>query len=296
MPSSISSVFVVGAGWNGRQVAAQCVAHGIRTFLSDTSDETMHRSIDWIHQHTATMVSENVWPANSIDLAKSNLIAVKPAAIAALQVELAIECVHEQISSKRRVLRELSETLPKTAIIASNSSYFMPTTLSKFVEHPERFAHFHFHSPVWTATIVDVVLGPEAKSEIADQLVEFAKKIGQTPILQNVENPGYIFNWILQAMLKASLELVERRVASPEEIELSWKTITAMRVGPFGMMDQIGIDLIHQVMSNARWLGDYDKTQKLIDILQPLLDRGELGVKSGQGFFDYSRAIESTDD
>jgi 3-hydroxybutyryl-CoA dehydrogenase len=160
--------------------------------------------------------------------------------------------------------------------------------LNKFVAHPERFAHFHFHLPVWRATVVDIVPGPDALPDVSERLRMLALKIGQTPIIQTVENPGYIFNWILQSMLRSSLELVERQVATPDDIETSWKTITGMQTGPFGMMDLIGIDLIHQVLSNARWSGDYEETQKLIDFLQPWLDRGELGVKTGQGFFNYS--------
>ena len=288
MQPLISSVLIIGAGWNGRQVAAQCAAHGIRTYLADARHDAAMESIPWSVGYVAERVAERVWPEQSIDKCRDLLIAIEMSDIGSLDIDLAIECVHEQVSSKRRVLREISAILPETTIVASNSSYFTPSMLSKFVEHPQRFAHIHFHSPVWTATIVDIVLGPDADPEILERLRKFAKRIGQTPIVQSVENPGYIFNWILQAMLKSSLELVDRKVASPEDIELSWKKITGMSVGPFGLMDLIGIDLIHQVLSNARWLGDYDETQKLIDILQPWLDRGQLGVKSGQGFFDYS--------
>lgn len=288
MQPLISSVLVIGAGWNGRQVAAQCAAHGIRTYLADARHDAAMESIPWAVGYVAERVAERVWPEQSIDKCRDLLIAIEMSDIGVLDIDLAIECVHEQVSSKRRVLREISAILPKSTIVASNSSYFTPSMLSKFVDHPQRFAHIHFHSPVWTATIVDIVLGPDAQPEILERLRTFAEQIGQTPIVQSVENPGYIFNWILQAMLKSSLELVDRKVASPEDIELSWKKITGMSVGPFGLMDLIGIDLIHQVLSNARWLGDYDETQKLIDILQPWLDRGQLGVKSGQGFFDYS--------
>lgn len=289
MQRPIDSVLIVGAGWNGRQVAAQCAAHGIRTFLTDKRHEAMHESIAWMESHLSMMAAENIWASNLIVQCHKMLSIVECTKIGELDVHLAIECVHEQISVKRRVLREISSHLPQSTIITSNSSYFTPSMLSKFIEHPHRFAHMHFHSPVWTATIVDIVLGPEALPEISERLQQFAKAIGQIPIVQTVENPGYIFNWILQAMVKSSLELVDRKVATPEDIELSWKTITGMRVGPFGLMDLIGIDLIHQVMSNARWLGDYDETQKLIDILKPWLDRGDLGVKTGQGFFDYSQ-------
>ncbi len=288
MQTLISSVLIIGAGWNGRQVAAQCAAHGIRTFLADALHDAAMESIPWSVGYVAERVAEKVWPEQSIDKCRDLLMAIEMSDIGSRDIDLAIECVHEQVSSKRRVLREISAILPESTIVASNSSYFTPSMLSKFVEHPQRFAHIHFHSPVWTATIVDIVLGPDANPEILERLRKFAKQIGQTPIVQTVENPGYIFNWILQAMLKSSLELVDRKVASPEDIELSWKKITGMSVGPFGLMDLIGIDLIHQVLSNARWLGDYDETQKLIDILQPWLDRGQLGVKSGQGFFDYS--------
>ncbi len=287
MPSPIASVLIVGAGWNGRQIAAQLVAHGVQTYLTDSREETTIESIRWVGEHIALMVSERKWQSESIAWGHEKLARVNSAELNMLDVDLAIECVHEQISSKRRVLRDLSETLPASTLIASNSSYFTPSMLAKFVKHPQRFAHFHFHSPVWNATIVDIVPGPEATSEVAERLRMLAIQIGQTPIVQSVENPGYIFNWILQAMLKSSLELVERKVASPEDIEMSWKKITGMPLGPFGMMDLIGIDLIHQVLSNARWLGDYEETQKLIDVLQPWLDRGNLGVKTGQGFFDY---------
>jgi len=292
MANPIASVLIVGAGWNGRQIAAQCVAHGVRAFLTDNREETTQASLMWVSDHVAAMVAEGKWPSPSIDWCRELLSSIQSGDLGNLEVDLAIECVHEQISSKRRVLRDLSETLPASTVIASNSSYFTPSMLSKFVKHPQRFAHLHFHSPVWTATVVDIVPGPEASPDVLERLRELAIQIGQTPIVQTVENPGYIFNWVLQAMLKSSLELVERQVATPEDIEMSWKKITGMQLGPFGMMDLIGIDLIHQVLSNARWLGDYDETQKLIDILQPWLDRGELGVKTGQGFFDYTSTTQ----
>jgi len=288
MQTPISSVLVVGAGWNGRQVAAQCAAHGIRTYLADCRHEVTLEAVRWSSGYVSERVAERTWPEETIEKCRDLLVATEMSDIGGLSVDLAIECVHEQVSSKRRILRDLSALLPESTVIASNSSYFTPSMLSKFVEHPQRFAHFHFHSPVWSASIVDIILGPEANPQLSPRLEMLAKQIGQTPIVQTVENPGYIFNWILQGMLKSSLELVDRQVATPENIELSWKKITGMSVGPFGLMDLIGIDLIHQVLSNARWLGNYDETQKLIDILQPWLDRGELGVKTGQGFFDYS--------
>ncbi len=163
---------------------------------------------------------------------------------------------HVEAPRAPRTVRAIFEP----TIIASNSSYFVPSMLTRFVSQPQRFAHLHFHSPVWRATIVDIVPGPETDPAIVSRLHDFASAIGQTPIVQSVEKPGYIFNWLLQATLKASLELVDRRVASPENIDLAWTRITGMERGPFGMMDLIGIDLIHQVLSNARWLGDYDGT------------------------------------
>jgi 3-hydroxybutyryl-CoA dehydrogenase len=172
-------------------------------------------------------------------------------------------------------------------MIASNSSYFTPSTFSPHIVAPERFAHFHFHVPIWRATIVDIASAPETGQETRDRLIDLAVRIGQTPIVNRVENTGYVFNFMLKGLLQSALQLFDRGVVSPDEIDLAWRKATGMPVGPFGIMDQIGLDIMQQTMSNARFVDGDEVWGPLLEHVKKLVDQGKLGVKTGSGFFEY---------
>ncbi len=214
-------------------------------------------------------------------------------AILVPSIDLVIESVPEQISLKKRVLSQLSAQYAAPTIIASNSSYFTPSVLSRFVSSPERFAHFHFHVPVQHESVADIVGCERTQPAVIDQLCELSNRIGQAPLRLRNEHPGYVFNWLLQSLLRSALELVARDVTDPAEIDRSWKAVTNMPLGPFGMMDRIGLDVIEQVLSNARWADtDQVSLERLIEILQGPLKQGNLGVKTGRGFYDYRKVAE----
>lgn len=202
-------------------------------------------------------------------------------------IDLVIETVSEQISIKRQVFKEATRHYAASTILTSNSSYFTPSMLKRFVDQPERFAHLHFHVPVWRTKLVDIAAGPETDPAVLAKLQTFAECIGQHALVQTVENPGYVFNWMLKALLQSALQLKVKGVASAEEIDFAWKQVTNMELGPFGIMDQIGIDLIHQTMSAGRFVDGDDVWQPLIDELQPLIDQNHLGTKTGQGFYKH---------
>jgi len=308
MNRPISKILIVGAGWTGRQIAVQCAAHRVETYLTDASEATIDSAIDWINTHIVSIASEAHWKPDSVQDYRNYLHRLKWASsdtneskqIESIQIQglsdemdplsnfdMVLECVSEQASIKRRVLKQISDRFSADTIVCSNSSYFTPSMLMKYVRSPERYAHFHFHAPIHLSTIVDVACSAITSDEVAVRLCDFAKTIGQHPIRQNKENSGYIYNWLLQSLIKSSLELVDRGIASPEDIDLVWKTITRMPVGPFGIMDTIGLDLVQQVLSNARWVGDAEAMQRLVDVLEPFVQAGELGVKSSKGFFRY---------
>ena len=204
------------------------------------------------------------------------------------QPELTIECVPEQLSLKKRVLRKICELVPDECIITSNTSYFVPSLLAQFVRRSERFAHLHFHVPVHRQSVADIAGCSETSAEVLVRLVELCERIEQHPLVLRRGHPGYIFNWLLQSLLKAALELASLDVADVEDIDRSWKSVTGMPVGPFGMMDQIGLDVIDQVLSNSRWAEPLKSdTQQLLSVLRPLIQAGKLGTKSGAGFYEY---------
>lgn len=305
--SQIQRVLIVGAGWVGRQVAAKIAASGIDVALVDRSLEVVHEAIEWIshctksndplnlhasesHQQDAIQKSASISNPDWIKrvTALSPLAELTRETLAEWQPDLALECVSEQLSLKKRILRRLSELVSDDCIIASNSSYFVPSVLCQFVERPERFAHLHFHVPVLRETVADIVGCQQTTSMVLKSLSEFSRRIGQYPLMLRHEHPGYVFNWLLQAVLKAALELVANDVVDAADVDRSWKSVTGMPLGPFGMMDQIGIDVIDQVLSNARWAPPLSVSdQQLLDVIRPLIQQGKLGVKSGAGFYEY---------
>ena len=282
--TNIQRVLIVGAGWVGRQIAARMAQHGVHVWLFDRNRTVCEKSLQWMNSIVGAPI-ESSSPAviagwiSKIQIADQIFV---PA------IDLVVESVPEQISLKKRVLSEISERYPMPTIITSNSSYFTPTMLSRFVISPQRFAHFHFHVPVQHESVADIVGCDATESGVIDRLCELSQRIGQAPLRLRHEQPGYVFNWLLQSLLRASLELVAKDVTDPEEIDRSWKAVTNMPLGPFGMMDRIGLDVIEQVLSNARWAeADSISLERLIEVLQGPLREGNLGVKSGKGFYDY---------
>ena len=289
--SPIQRVLIVGAGWTGRQLAGQMVAHGVEATLIDSSPQALTLSMAWVESQREAFIEQGYWPNFSAIELSQRLNMAESLADIDQSFDLVLESVSEQFSLKRRIIQTYSKRFPWPTIIASNSSYFTPSMMQPHAVSPERFANFHFHVPIWRATLADIVPGPLTDASTITRLTEFAVRIGQTPLVQTVENPGYVFNWMLRALMQSALQLVDRGVAVPADIDLAWKKVTGMPIGPFGMMDQIGVDLIHQTMSHARFVDGDDVWQPLMDVLQPYIDRNQLGVKTGRGFFDYE--IES---
>jgi 3-hydroxybutyryl-CoA dehydrogenase len=285
--SRIQNALIIGAGWTGRQLAGQFAAFGVDTTLIDNNSRALDISRFWIEHQWVEFVQSGYWPKIGLPELMSRLHTVESLESIDGSFDLVLESVSEQFSLKRRIFKKYSERFPSPTILASNSSYFLPSMLQEHVVSPERFANFHFHVPV------DIVPGTATHPATIERLKEFAERVGQTPLIQTVENPGYVFNWMLKALLQSALQLVDRQVATPADIDMAWKKVTGMPIGPFGMMDQIGVDLIHQTMSHARFLEGDQAWQSLIDILQPYVDSNRLGVKTGEGFFDYASGIIS---
>jgi 3-hydroxybutyryl-CoA dehydrogenase len=277
-------VLIVGAGWVGRQIAARMAQHGVNVWLFDRKPAVCEHALEWLrsivdqHIESSSTAVITDW-ISKVQIAEQLCVP---------DIDLVIESVPEQISLKKRVLGEISQCYPPPAIITSNSSYFTPKMLSRFVAAPERFAHFHFHVPVQQESVADIVGCESTETLVIDRLCELSLRIGQPPLRLRHENPGYVFNWLLQSLLRASLELVAKDITDPAEIDRSWKAVTNMPLGPFGIMDRIGLDVIEQVLSNARWAEtDNISLDRLIAVLQGPLHQGNLGVKTGKGFYDY---------
>lgn len=290
-------MLIVGAGWIGRQVGLRMAICGIRVYFCDRAPQVLNAAQDWMRLEAPLYISQIVSDPSTLESPIDIQFAQQwehrvhfDSSVPALvdQVKVVLECVTEQIALKRRVLREFSGQFPKQVIIASNSSYFTPTTLVQFVHQPQRFANWHFHVPLHRSSIADISGSPHTEPWVLDQLEDMSRKIGQYPLRLRHEQPGYVFNWMLQSLLRSALELAAKDIADIGDIDRAWRAVSGMPIGPFAMMDHIGLDTIEQALSNARW--DDTKPiaiEKLLAVLRKPIEQGHLGLKSGQGFYNH---------
>ena len=207
--------------------------------------------------------------------------------LALREADLAIEAVPEKLELKRVVFAQIDRYLPENAIIASNSSSIRVSLIEDATDRAEQVANLHFYLPVWDSPMVEVGAGSVTRSDVLDALCEFASAIGILPLRVRRESTGFIFNRVWRAVKKEVMKVADSGVASIEDIDRAWMIkFGSEMLPPFAQMDRIGLDVIRDIeLRYAEESGD--RSDLPLPILTEKVDRGELGVKSGRGFYRY---------
>lgn len=207
---------------------------------------------------------------------------------AASEVDLVSESVPEDPKLKGEVLARFDKLCPARTVFTTNTSTLVPSQFSEATGRPSQFAAFHFHLPVWVANVVDIMPHPGTSEETVVLLQDFARRIGQIPIVLQKEHGGYVLNTMLSALLREAQTMAASGVASVEDIDRAWMGVMKTSIGPFGIMDLIGIDTVWHITDywakNAPWMRELPGNARF---LKGYVDEGHLGQKSGRGFYDY---------
>lgn len=283
----IARVLVVGAGTMGQQIAVQCAAHGLSVVMLDIDPDALVRARTRVEALAAALADDPAFVGLDVVAGASRIQYSTDPVSAADDIDLVSESVVEDPALKGRVFAELDGLCPERTVFATNTSSLLPSMFAEASGRPDRLASLHFHQPVWSANVVDVMPHPGTSEGTVELLVGFAERIGQVPIRLHRESPGYVFNAMYNALNREAITLAANGIASVEDVDKAWTTVTKMARGPFGMLDVVGIDTAWhitqywadvtkdpQLLTNASWLKGY-------------LDRGRAGVKTGKGFYDY---------
>ncbi|MDM7999222.1 MAG: 3-hydroxyacyl-CoA dehydrogenase [Dehalococcoidia bacterium] len=283
----IHRVLVVGAGTMGRQISLQCATHRYNVTLYDVAPQALEAATSQLKQYGAHLVAWGRMTQQESDAALARITTTTNASEAASGADLLSESVPEDPKLKGRVLAEFNRLCPSRTIFTTNTSDLMPSSFAKETGRPSQFAALHFHQHVWEANIVDIMPHPGTSQATVDLLKAFAESIGETPIVLKKEHPAYVFNYMLQALTRSAVDLVMNDVASVEDVDRAWIGVTKTVVGPFGMLDFIGLDLAWQI--SEKWAKSNSDPQQRAraDFLRQYVDKGWLGVKSGRGFYHY---------
>jgi 3-hydroxyacyl-CoA dehydrogenase len=287
--SDIASVTVLGTGVLGSQVAYQTAYSGFDVTAYDISDEILESAEQRFTELAARYEGEVDGAAGGRAQAALGRIAYSSdLAEAVRDADLVIEAVPEVLALKREVYTTLGKVAPAKTIFATNSSTLLPSAMADFTGRPDRFLAMHFANQIWVHNTAEVMGHPGTDPNSYRTVVEFARRIGMVPIELKKEQPGYIGNSLLWPFLSASLELLVNGVADHETIDTTWRIFSGAPAGPFSgpfrALDVIGMDTAYNILTG---FGD-EKSQAFARYLKEhYIDRGKLGVATGEGFYRY---------
>ncbi|MCY3916112.1 MAG: 3-hydroxyacyl-CoA dehydrogenase family protein [Chloroflexi bacterium] len=283
----IERLAVIGAGTMGRQIALQCARHGFPVALYDLTPGVLTEAEDWQRGVVGEWVSSGALSAEEASRIFQKIRYQRHLEEALQNADLAIEAAPERIELKREIFAQLDRLLRADAIIATNSSSIRVSALEAATERPERVANLHFYLPVWDSPMVEVGGGSCTLPEVLESLAAFARAIRILPLRVKKESTGFVFNRVWRAVKKEVMRVADSGVASVEDIDRAWMIkFGREKPPPFAQMDRIGLDVIRDIeLRYAAESGDPDDLPK--PILTERVERGELGVKSGRGFYAY---------
>ena len=283
----IRRVLIVGAGTMGQQIALQCAAHGFDVVMLDQAQEAVDQARARLAGLAEHLSGDPVFDGVDLGAAVRGIESTTDTAAAAAEADLVSESVPEDPELKGRVLAGLNRLCPARTVFTTNTSSLLPSMFAEASGRASQFAALHFHQPVWSANVVDVMPHDGTSAETIEILLGFAERIGQVPIRLQRESYGYVFNAMYNALNREAMTLAANGVASIEDIDRAWTTVTKMPNGPFGMLDHVGIDTAWHITDYwARTLKD-PQLDRNAAFLKSYLDQGRAGVKTGKGFYDY---------
>lgn len=282
----IEKVCVIGAGTMGLQISLVAAVHGYRVTVYDVAVEAIQKA-PGRHRWMIGVIKLG-GDANKVsdEKALSLLSYTTDAATAAKDADIISESVPEQLALKRVVHAQFEELCPPNAILSTNTSTLLVSDIEPALAHPERFLAMHFHGGL--APLVDIMKGTKASDGTIDIVKRFVQSIGLVPQIMNKEQGGYVFNTVLAMWYVGGLITVANGVATPEEVDRAWMLVTGQEVGPFGSMDGVGLDVVYGAVNEAsQGTSPLSTFGSLADVVKPYIDRGDLGMKTGKGFYIY---------
>jgi len=282
MDNGIQRVGIVGVGRMGETIALALIDAQVPVLLKSTrsSSEVLNQLSKRFSRTHKQLTESEIAAAFSATRILSSYEDLAEA-------DLVIECVPEDLSVKRSVFQALEKVCGAATIFATNTSSLSVEELAQATKRPNQFLGLHFFNPADKMPLVEMISLPSTEQNVKDRASEFLQRIGKHPV-QVANVSGFIVNRLLFAMIGEAIRLLQAQVASREDIDAAMKLGSNHPMGPLELADFIGLDVCHQILTRLAATGNsfYESPS----LLQQMVQRGDLGRKTGRGFYEYAQA------
>ena len=282
---------IIGSGTMGIGIAQVAATSGCKVFLYDANPAQTEKSLLNLQQTLNKLAAkQKISAERSAEIYNS----IKPCSNLSdfKDCDLVIEAIIENKEIKSKVFQNVEEIVSENCVIASNTSSISITSLSSELKNPERFIGIHFFNPAPLMPLVEIIPGLLTKEKLAGEIFSLVKSWGKIPVIAK-DVPGFIVNRIARPFYGEALRIAEEQIATPEQIDDAMRTLGNFKMGPFELMDLIGIDVNFSVTKTVYQDYFYDPKYKPSLLQQRMSEAKLLGRKTGKGFYDYAENAQN---
>ncbi|WP_291632627.1 3-hydroxyacyl-CoA dehydrogenase family protein [Clostridium sp.] len=286
---NIKNITVIGSGTMGHGIAQLCAESGLNVNIYDISDENLNKGFQNIKKNISVNVDNGKLTKEKSEEILKRISIVTVLKDAVCDTQLVIECIAENLVIKQKVYGELDSLCDPSVILASNTSGLSPTEIAKHLKHPERMVIAHFWCPPELIPLVEVVPGEKTSVEVVEKTADWITSIGKQPVKMKKECLGFIGNRMQLALLREAMYIVEQGFADIEEVDKAVEYGFGRRLpvtGPLCSADLGGLDIFDNISSYL--FKDLCNSAEPSNLLKDKVEAGNLGSKSGSGFYDWT--------
>ena len=284
----MKNIAVIGAGTMGNGIAHTFAQFGYQVNLIDISEASLEKGIATITKNLDRMLAKEKISEDDKQQTLANISQFTSLEEGVKNADLVVEAATENEKIKLDIFRTLDEVCPENTILASNTSSISITKIASVTKRPKQVIGMHFMNPVPIMKLVEIIRGYNTTDEVTNTIMELSTKLNKVPTEVN-DYPGFVANRILMPMINEAIETLYNGVAGVQEIDTVMKLGMAHPMGPLQLADFIGLDVCHSILE-VMYDGFKNPKYAPCPLLVNMVRASKLGVKSGEGFYDYSES------
>lgn len=280
----IRKIAVIGAGAMGHGIAQVAAMAGFDVTMRDISEEFLAGGMKNIRWSIGKLIEKGRISPAEADKTLKRIKTLVPLKESVENADFVIEAAPEILKLKQQIFKEIDSYAPPHAILATNTSALLITEIAAATNRPQKVVGMHFFNPAQLMRLAEVIMGQKTSSDTRDVTIDLAKKFGKEPVLCKKDVPGFIANRITIAATNLVMWMVYKGDCTIEEVDAAAIYKTGMPMGTFGLMDFTGLDIGYHV---AKFMEEKEPNFKVSPLIEEKIKKGELGVKTGKGFYTY---------